>query len=137
MAESYKKPQSPIKLKNLTSGDTEYIYPLTTSDQVMNESGGRISTDIDTLYAVVNGKQEQHIATECTLYASQWEEGCQTINISDVTPTNTVIVTSHPSNSSSYMRNNVLCVNQNDGSLVFECDTTPDRDLLVNIIILN
>lgn len=137
MAESYKKPQSPIKLKNLTSGDTEYIYPLTTSDQVISESGGRVSTDIDALYAMVKEKQEQHVATERTLYASQWEDKCQTLSISEVTSTNTVIVVSHPSNSSSYMRSNVLCAYQNDGSLVFECDTAPDRDLLVNIIILN
>lgn len=137
MADSYKKPQSPLKQTNQATGESSYIYPLTTADQVITDTGGRINVDIDALYSMVADKQAQHIVAERTLYAAQWVDGYQNVYITEVTPTNTVVAGSHPSNSGIYIRHNVLCVSQEDGVLTFSCDTTPTIDLRVNIMILN
>lgn len=83
------------------------------------------------------GAQIQHIAKSATLAVNNWSGNAQTVNVSDVTRTNTVIISSHPSCQTTYTECEVLCIKQGDGNLTFNCGTTPSSDLQVNIIILD
>lgn len=83
------------------------------------------------------GAQSQHITTVAILYATEWSNNSQTVTVDDVTSENTVIVGSHPSYQTIYSDNGVLCVEQKDKALVFNCESTPLSDIQVNIIIMN
>lgn len=49
MAENYIKPQSPLKKINKETGEVNYIYPITTPDQVVMEDGRRLNVVLDEL----------------------------------------------------------------------------------------
>lgn len=83
------------------------------------------------------GAQIQHIAESATLAVEDWSNNAQTVDVSGVTQTNTVIVSPHPSYQTAYVECEVLCVDQGNGNLTFNCETTPTSDLQVNIIILD
>lgn len=50
---AYLKPQSPIKLK-----DTDYIYPLTTADQVILDDGTRLDTNLDSIVYISDTNED-------------------------------------------------------------------------------
>ena len=49
MTENYIKPQSPLKKINKETGEVNYIYPITTPDQVVMEDGRRLNAVLDEL----------------------------------------------------------------------------------------
>lgn len=49
MIENYIKPQSPLKKINKETGEVNYIYPITTPDQVVMEDGRRLNAVLDEL----------------------------------------------------------------------------------------
>ena len=69
-----------------------------------------------------------------TLNSSNWVNNVQTVSASTVTSTNAVIICPNLSIQSEYTDCNVTCTAQNDGSLTFECDKTPEIDLLINVL---
>lgn len=75
-------------------------------------------------------------ATPPTLLAANWSSNSQTINVSGVTSTNTVFVSPTPLSTADYAAAGVLCVAQGNGTLTFQCDTTPSTDLTVSIVIM-
>lgn len=66
-----------------------------------------------------------------------WSEKQQTVSADGVTDANTIIVGSHPDNSTDYGLMGVQCIKQDFDSVTFSCIETPGVDLLVNIIIFN
>ena len=75
-------------------------------------------------------------ATAPTLVAANWSSNTQTISVTGVTATNTVIVSPTPVSAEDYADAGVLCTNQGAGTLTFTCQTTPANDLTINIVIM-
>lgn len=76
-------------------------------------------------------------ATTVVLSASGWSDNTQTVSVSGVTASNTVIISPVPSSYSDYGESGVRCTVQAAGTLTFTCDTTPSSSLSVNVVILS
>lgn len=61
----------------------------------------------------------------------------QTVNVTGVTTTNTVIVSPIPANSDEYAQCGVNAIAQGSGTLTFSCDAVPSNALVVNVIMLS
>ena len=72
-----------------------------------------------------------------TLVAADWSSQSQTVNVSGVTASNNVIVTYDPTSKADYTSADVYCSAQGDGTLTFDCKTTPSADISVNVLILS
>lgn len=72
-----------------------------------------------------------------TLSASSWSNLTQTVSVSGVTASNTVIITPAPSSHTSYCASGVYCSAQASGTLTFTCTEKPTSALTVNVLILN
>lgn len=86
--------------------------------------------------AKVSGKQNQHSTQVITLPAANWSNGSQTISVTGVTATNTVLVSPAPINIGLYAAYGIICTAQGAGTLTFTCDFTPSSDMSVNVVIL-
>lgn len=61
----------------------------------------------------------------------------QTVSVSGVTATNTVLVAPFPSNADEYAQCNVMAISQGAGTLDFQADTLPTNALTVNVVMLS
>ena len=77
------------------------------------------------------------VTSTVTLSASNWSSNTQTVNISGVTASNTIIVGYHPDSYEEYSEAAIRCMEQSNGTLTFFCDSTPSADISANIVILN
>lgn len=74
--------------------------------------------------------------TAPTLVAANWSSNQQTVNVSGVTATNTVIVAPFPTDAQDYATAGILCIGQGAGTLTFSCTSVPANDLQVNVVII-
>lgn len=77
-----------------------------------------------------------HKTATGTLDAGDWGSNSQTINVTGVTATNTVIVSPAPASLNAYGEANVYCSAQDAGTLTFTCEDVPESDLTINVVIL-
>ena len=70
-----------------------------------------------------------------TLATANWSSNTQTVNVTGVTASNAVIVSAAPASYLSYSEFGVYCSAQGAGTLTFTCDSTPDVNLTVNVLI--
>ena len=70
-----------------------------------------------------------------TLTTANWSSNTQTVNVAGVTASNAVIVSAAPASYLSYGEFGVYCSAQGAGILTFTCDSTPDVNLTVNVLI--
>ena len=70
-----------------------------------------------------------------TLTTANWSSNTQTVNVAGVTASNAVIVSAAPASYLSYSEFGVYCSAQGAGTLTFTCDSTPDVNLTVNVLI--
>lgn len=75
-------------------------------------------------------------ATSPTLVAANWSSNQQTVNVTGVTTTNTVIVAPYPTDAQDYADAGILCIGQGSGTLTFSCVNVPAGDLQVNVVII-
>ena len=72
-----------------------------------------------------------------TLSASGWSaSNTQTVNITGLTTSSTVIVSPDPTSMDDYVSAGVKCTAQAAGYLTFTCDTVPTANLTVNILVV-
>lgn len=71
-----------------------------------------------------------------TLAVASWSSNTQTVSVSNVTASNTVIVTAAPASYVHYNECAVRCSAQAAGKLTFTCTDTPTSALTVNVLIL-
>lgn len=76
-------------------------------------------------------------AVTVTLPAAGWAENGQTVNVEGVTAGNTILVGYSPDSFESYSDAGIRCTGQGEGTLTFVCESTPDADVNVNVVILN
>lgn len=72
-----------------------------------------------------------------TLTSAGWSSNSQTVSATGVTASNTVIVSPAPSDIADYADCGVYCSAQGSGTLTFGCDTAPDGDIVVNVLIMS
>ena len=71
-----------------------------------------------------------------SLPVASWSSNAQTVSVSGVTASNTVIVTAAPASYEHYNECAVRCSAQAAGTLTFTCTDTPTSALTVNVLIL-
>ena len=82
------------------------------------------------------GAQAQHAAKTATLAVASWSNNAQTVSVSGVTASNTVIVSPAPASHEAYAKAGVYCSAQASGKLTFTCKNVPSAALTVNVIVL-
>lgn len=85
---------------------------------------------------LINAKQDQHTTATATLAAADWSELSQTVSVTGVTASNTIIVSANPASVDEYSERGIICTAQGAGALTFTCKTVPANDVTVNVIIL-
>lgn len=77
-----------------------------------------------------------HTTTTATL-STTWTSNQQSVTVSGVTTSNTVIVTPAPASYDAYCAAGIYCSAQAANSLTFKCEEAPSSSLTVNILIVN
>ena len=102
------------------------------SDPVVLQTGNYGNGTI-TKQKLASGATYTSIAV--TLTTANWSSNAQTVNAAGVTASNAVIVSAAPASYLSYSEFGVYCSAQGAGTLTFTCDSTPDVNLTVNVLI--
>lgn len=87
-------------------------------------------------YAKTSGVQQEHTATTASVPAIS-AGGYQTVSVTGVTATNTVLVTPAPADFIKWRDCGVRCTEQSAGTLKFEAESATGQTLTANIVILN
>lgn len=85
------------------------------------------------------GAQAQHnvLSPPISIAANEWANNSVTKNATGVTTSNTVIVSPAPASFVDYGKSLIYCSAQGNGTLTFECETTPTSTITVNVLILD
>lgn len=86
--------------------------------------------------AKVQNKQDKHTTASATLLAASWNNKSQTVNVTGVTASNTVIVSAAPASVEKYGACGIICTAQGAGTLTFTCKAVPGNNLTINVVIL-
>lgn len=107
-------------------------FGITATAEELNYTDG-VTSNIQTQ---LNAKQAKASTVTANLTVAGWSNKTQTITVSGVTASNTVIVGPNPSSEAEYSKNNVICTAQGNNSLTFSCGIVPTTSLSINVIIL-
>lgn len=88
---------------------------------------------IDAIDTPINRNGVIKVAT-VTVPAANWSDSTQSVSVSDVTSSTSVLVTPAPSSLTAAMGAGVYCSGQSNGRLTFTCGTTPEVDLDFNVM---
>lgn len=102
--------------------ETNIAFPVTS----VNWSTWAVSLTIPTI-----------TTTTATLTTAWWSSSTQTVSVTGVTASNTVIVSPAPASISTYADNGVYCYSQGSGTLTFKCSSTPSSSITVNVVIMS
>ncbi|MGM9587244.1 MAG: hypothetical protein ACI3VA_07155 [Candidatus Limivicinus sp.] len=72
-----------------------------------------------------------------TLSSGSWSGNTQTVSVAGVTSGNTILVGYNPDSYEAFVDAAIRCTSQSDGQLTFACESIPDMDVNVNVVILN
>ena len=89
------------------------------------------------IYAALALYQKKHIAATVTLSTTGWSNNEQTVSVSGVTESNSIIVGPSPTSQEAWAKAGAKCTAQAADSLTFTCKTVPTVDLTGYVIILN
>jgi len=122
-----------ITLNGSTTTTSSFYAPTAagTSGQVLTSSGNGAP-----IWATVPSSNTI-VSTTVTLSTSSWSNNTQTITVTGVTASNTVIVTPTPASTADYVDAGCLCVEQGEDTLTFTCEQTPSSDLVINVLTFN
>ena len=95
-----------------------------------------ITSDDNGNVIIATVKTVEMTEVNLTLSSSGWSEKTQTATVTGVTSSNSVIVSAAPSSIEDYSKFMIRCTSQGTNSLTFNCEDTPDIDIVVNILIL-
>ena len=119
------------------------IYNVSNSDTLFSIGDGTDSENRHNAFEITTdgGKlHDKNIATPestiITLSTTDWSSNSQTVSASIVTANNIVITVPSPDSQDTYSSCGVKCTSQEDGSLIFICDSVPNIDININIVTL-
>ena len=77
------------------------------------------------------------ILTKCmvTLFADGWADNLQKVAVDFATSSNTIFSSPDPAYYDLYTENGVIVTEQANGSVTFQCESVPDADIIVNLVI--
>lgn len=115
------------------------VFPRTKVKAVSDDNGVGLGALLDTKAdkTSLDSKQEKHNSISVSLTAANWSSNQQTVTVTGVTASNTVVVTPAPASHAIYCESGVYCSAQANGKLTFTCTETPTVNLTVNVLILN
>ncbi len=87
-------------------------------------------------YALADTKAKV-TSTTATLSSGSWSGGSQTVSVTGVTASNTVIVTYAPSDRAAWIAADIYCSGQASGTLTFTCSTAPTGNVTANVLIID
>lgn len=94
----------------------------------------------DGVYQPVGDYAAPSVAKSVTLAASGWTGAeapfTQTVNVTDMTDNANAVVSPAPASLIDYGAAQVRCIAQGSGTLTFACETAPESDLTVNVLIV-
>lgn len=110
-------------LTSIASGETLTLgtnYAVTTiGEELFGSSGG-----------------SSIITTTATLTVNGWSNNTQTVSVTGVTATNTIIATYDTGSRREYLDSDIYCSAQGAGTLTFTCGSVPSSAVTVNIMII-
>lgn len=116
-----------------SENNIQRIYPVTTIKGVYGlteELNGIRSGCIDTAKNMIH-------AITATLAADGWKNNQISVTVPGVTADNIVIVSYAEGSFEAYCNSSVRCIGQASGTLTFACESVPEIDIRVNVILLN
>lgn len=116
-----------------TDNNTTYTFANGTNGFTVTPSGGSAQTVTVTPSIANNLTGTKTTAT----LGTTWTSNQQTVTVSGVTTSNTVIVSPAPASYDAYCEAGIYCSAQAANSLTFKCDTAPSASLTVNVMIVN
>lgn len=111
---------------NITPGVTG-ILPITNGG-----TGGTTAADARIKLGAVN-----MVTKTVTLSTYNWSSNTQTVNVTGVTASNTILVGYSPESYEAYSDAAIRCVGQDNNTLTFSCESKPSVNVSVNVVILN
>lgn len=109
----------------VTFGDSVSADDLTVGNMVVNGSASFTN-------GIVNFQ-----SVSVSLPVASWSSNSQTVTVSGVTTTNTIVVSPAPASFGDYSSSVVHCTAQGNNSLTFTCSEVPASALTVNVLIMN
>lgn len=104
------------------------------------QDGGYTGTEaaFNTALAQVQNKADKAVSRSVTLYASSWNTSykTQSVTVTGLTTDANCIITAAPASYMAYAEAGVRCSTQSAGYLIFQCETVPTQNLIVNVLIL-
>ena len=116
-----------------SDNNTTYTFANGTNGFTVTPSGGTAQTVTVTPSIANNLTGTKTTATLSTT----WTSNQQSVTVSGVTTSNTVIVTPAPASYDAYCAAGIYCSAQATNSLTFKCEEAPSSSLTVNILIVN
>lgn len=124
-------------------GDTKNPYGTKTANYILAgpSSGSAAAPSFRALVAAdipnLSGTYQTKLtSTTASLTTAGWSSNAQTVSVSGVTASNTVIVAPAPSSLEDYTAAGIYCSAQASGTLTFTCKSVPSSALTVNILIV-
>lgn len=113
---------------------TDTTYSVATT----NVQGLMSAADKKKLDGIAEGANKYSVVNATvTLDTSGWSNKTQTVTVSGVTASNTVIISPNADSQAEYIDCTVVCTTQSSNSLTFTCETVPSVSLKVNIAIFS
>lgn len=104
------------------------------------QDGGYTGTEaaFNAALAQVQDKADKAVSRSVTLYASSWNTSykTQSVTVTGMTTDANCIITAAPASYMAYAEAGVRCSTQGAGYLIFQCETVPTQNLIVNVLIL-
>lgn len=108
---------------------------LSQSIPIQMESNGVIN-NISVALSGNEGETCENVCVQATLFAADWIDNTQTINVLGVTALNTKVISPAPNSIYTADFCRVQCTGEGNGTLTFTCFNTPSEDLVMNIVII-
>lgn len=122
--------------------DSGYTYTitLTHSGTYTNDGPQTVLAESTTIKWVYFELRTAKFSTvSATLLASGWASNTQTISVTGVLASSTVVASPAPVRATveAYSDAEILCIGQANGTLTFSCTETPSADIGLSIVVMN
>ena len=108
-----------------------------TSSSNMTKIDAAYATLSNNISTISNNKQAKHKTATASLTVAGWSSDSQTVTVTGVTASNTVIVSPAPADMSKYIDAEIVCTAQTSNKLTFTATTTPTSAITVNVVIFD
>ena len=126
-------PTVPINVSDFTN-DAGYLTSYTETDPVFTASPAHDITSSN--ITAWNGKATVS-SISVSLTVANWSNNSQTVSVTGVSASNSVIVSPAPASIDDYVAGGIKCTAQASGTLTFTCTTTPSTAISVNVLVIN